>query len=470
MKIMGLGFDKFGNVVDLAGNKVKNYGAKMSEGYRKAKPFRPELLGVMFAGMAMNRAFGNLNATAKEWVGINEIMAETMGVLTLPTMLDFLDYVILPLSDAIMNLPEPLQKVVGSLSLLGEYAGTGLMTVGQLGLAMDAVEKFGFPVDKITNSFKTWGSKWGGTLIKAIGAVLLVYNVVNDIVFDEEGSLEIGNKIGASIGAGMLLGVGAAGVTFASLFALEMIQDPAAAGKFATNIMIFLGNAIASIRGGILALNEYIWDLILKPDEADKNLSENTWMQDFARSASDEVIDAYNKGGIATNSFVADIFNLQDEISGLSDDFDTSTDRLDVFTAYIDDNVIDSLKDLGTGFINMSEDIEIATEKVDGLLKSFNKLPTGKSINMNDLDWMTLEEAENQLKIYQGRAVGGTIGTTAPYLLHAGETVIPKSQNNTSNASYNVTYNVTVADKREFEAMLERNNRQLTQEVRRYIH
>jgi hypothetical protein len=75
---------------------------------------------------------------------------------------------------------------------------------------------------------------------------------------------------------------------------------------------------------------------------------------------------------------------------------------------------------------------------------------------------------KNKDDLVGSRAVGGTIGTTGPYLLHSGEQVISK-QNNSSSPIINVTYNVSVSDKREFEAMLEKNNRQLTMDVRRYI-
>ena len=64
----------------------------------------------MFAGMALNRAFGNLNKTAIEWTGINEIMSMTAGDLMLPAMLDLLDLAVLPLSDAFMSMPDSMKK------------------------------------------------------------------------------------------------------------------------------------------------------------------------------------------------------------------------------------------------------------------------------------------------------------------------------------------------------------------------
>jgi len=94
--------------------------------------------------------------------------------------------------------------------------------------------------------------------------------------------------------------------------------------------------------------------------------------------------------------------------------------------------------------------------------------PFGSNLQPSgNFDFQDYLNSNGQPQIFPGRAVGGNIGTTGPYLLHQGERVISKQQN--GNASINVTYNVTVSDKREFESMLERNNRQLTADVRRLV-
>jgi len=62
---------------------------------------------------------------------------------------------------------------------------------------------------------------------------------------------------------------------------------------------------------------------------------------------------------------------------------------------------------------------------------------------------------------------GGIMPHTGLAYLHAGETVIPA--NRSGGVILNVTYNVTVSDKREFEEMLDRNNRQLLNETRRIV-
>jgi len=65
-------------------------------------------------------------------------------------------------------------------------------------------------------------------------------------------------------------------------------------------------------------------------------------------------------------------------------------------------------------------------------------------------------------------ATGGVVPQTGPYVLHKGETVVPNGSG--SGINMNVSYNVTVSDKREFENMLKDNNNKLTQDVRRLVN
>ncbi len=63
-------------------------------------------------------------------------------------------------------------------------------------------------------------------------------------------------------------------------------------------------------------------------------------------------------------------------------------------------------------------------------------------------------------------AVGGKVRNTGRYFLHEGEEVIPKT-GVSDGVNMNVTYYVTVSDKREFEQMLKANTNKLTADVRR---
>ena len=109
--------------------------------------FQMEQLGVMFAGMALNRAMSNLNATSREWLGIGELTSTMMGVTMLQSNMNLLNNGILPLFDALINLPPEAQKAIGDLSLGLEATGAVMMVGGQFALgissAMIMLEKLG---------------------------------------------------------------------------------------------------------------------------------------------------------------------------------------------------------------------------------------------------------------------------------------------------------------------------------------
>lgn len=67
---------------------------------------------------------------------------------------------------------------------------------------------------------------------------------------------------------------------------------------------------------------------------------------------------------------------------------------------------------------------------------------------------------------------GGTMPRTGLALVHQGERIIPANSNNQSNGSgsINVTYNVTVSDKREFESMLKQNNAKFVDDLKRIVN
>lgn len=72
-----------------------------------------------------------------------------------------------------------------------------------------------------------------------------------------------------------------------------------------------------------------------------------------------------------------------------------------------------------------------------------------------------------------GGVVPGRLGSPVPILAHAGERVVPIGGGSSGVAGgstvINVTYNVNVSDRREFESMLRENNIRLTEDVRRLI-
>jgi len=179
--------------------------------------FEMHFLGIMFGGMALNRAMGNLTATSKEWVGIGEIMADTMGVVMLPATLALLENAILPLSEALLSLPEDTQLIVGITTLglegLGKIAEVG----GQVALGAAAFN-IAFPAisEKIVSGLSSSLSKMVGKgLVIAVGLTIAWQSVEFLVEGISEGDFikELMGIIGIGTGLGLagLVFVGVSG-------------------------------------------------------------------------------------------------------------------------------------------------------------------------------------------------------------------------------------------------------------------
>ena len=86
--------------------------------------------------------------------------------------------------------------------------------------------------------------------------------------------------------------------------------------------------------------------------------------------------------------------------------------------------------------------------------------------------FISLPSAISSIPLFdEGGVVPGPVGAPVPILAHGGETVLPthSEKSISGGITFNVTYNVTVADKREFEMMLRDNNETLKREVSRSI-
>lgn len=145
------GFRHGAKAVKTWGNNVNNATAK---GYRFGnnirmlthgmRGFRMEMLGIMFFGMSITRLFQGLLKPSMDLVGVFDIWNTTLGVLFLPTALMLLDKVFLPMMDFFLNLPEPMQQVIGVFALFGLGMGKLLETVGMLALGVGSlIQAFG---------------------------------------------------------------------------------------------------------------------------------------------------------------------------------------------------------------------------------------------------------------------------------------------------------------------------------------
>jgi len=168
-------FDKTGETVDaLTGNLVTNKEATRRLSVANQR-FHMELLSVMFAGMALQRAMMGLLAPSRKMTGETELWGNALAIFFLPYARDSLNWAI-----AFQKIMFDLNKTTGGLA--GRAAGWGaafletaggiMMMVGQLGLAingLDILYKKSNAFRKVADIALTFTRKGWGLITGAFG-------------------------------------------------------------------------------------------------------------------------------------------------------------------------------------------------------------------------------------------------------------------------------------------------------------
>lgn len=92
-------------------------------------------LSLMFTGMALTRVFGGMVKSVLDTLGVTEMFQATLLVVLLPAMEMILPFLFW-LMDWFMNLPEPVQKVIGIIVILIAIIGGILTVIGMVGTFM----------------------------------------------------------------------------------------------------------------------------------------------------------------------------------------------------------------------------------------------------------------------------------------------------------------------------------------------
>jgi len=190
--------------VTVKGNEASGYQTKVQEEIIRQGPrFQMQYLGIMFAGMALNRTMSNLTQTSKDWLGIGELMSTTMGLVMLPASMNLLEYGVVPLMEGLTSLPIPAQEAIGGLVFGLEGLGSVMMVGGQLMLGWFA----------FTNTFPGLADKIGGIsgALKGLAGIGLVGIAITLGIgsIRSEGGESILYALGAGLAAafgGILLG------------------------------------------------------------------------------------------------------------------------------------------------------------------------------------------------------------------------------------------------------------------------
>jgi len=458
MSSAGLRMKDNGEITNLAGKKVENYGKSLQKGSVASKRFNMNALGVMFAGMALNRTMGNLNATSREWVGMNDLMSTMMGVVTLPATMDLLNFGVIPLFEALTSMPEAAQYAIGATTYALQGLGGVMMVGGQLMLGLEStinmLAKFG------GGDTMVGLSKVGGhlkTFAKYAVAGILIGVAIKDL---NEG--QVMAALGDSLAAvGIIIG----GPGGAALMAVGVILKLGGDEDFLVSVlktMYKIGTALTSI-----IKEAFISGITMRDFNVDNIEGMGNVGRAFKRAIEELSIEEAGKG----------IFDIVAFPEGTLEAIQEDIDKLDKELA---DGIIsreDYLAKLGplvekreewmrrwraAEEDSISANSEKKAKEMSDLTSSSGALPTVGPMGFNPISFIA-----NLFKDKKSIAVGGNIGSSGSYYLHEGETVLRKDQANNQSGNITVTYNVNVSDKREFEQMLRANNDKLTADVRR---
>lgn len=161
-----------------------SYGRAVQLATIQNRRFKMEWLSIMFAGMALSRAFGSIVKAQQDLWGWSQMTAAAWTTVMAPAM-ELISPIIEDITDKISNLPEDTKLVIG-LTVLGLGAlGDVMMVVGQFYLAMQGLgllfpllaTKIGLAGGGIAGFFKVIGAAIAGigsTVLIVIAIILAV--------------------------------------------------------------------------------------------------------------------------------------------------------------------------------------------------------------------------------------------------------------------------------------------------------
>ncbi len=141
--------------------QLKEFVARSKQTNKGLFNMKVGMFGVLFLGMSMQRMFWGMLEPAMALTGMFEILTATLEVLFLPVALQLLDW-LLPVFEALMNLPEPLKIFIGWLFLLA----------GALGFVITAFAFILLSIGTFVTGFGMLGVKLSGALTKSLSTGL----------------------------------------------------------------------------------------------------------------------------------------------------------------------------------------------------------------------------------------------------------------------------------------------------------
>lgn len=167
--------EAFSKNIQQSTERATNFSNKMKESGKQTKRFNWHLLSTLFLGMQLQKTFSGLLQPALQAAGIFEIIGGILEILFLPFALLLLEP-LLGLMDFFVNLPEPVQIVLGAIVALISVFGTFLFWMSQMGLS------FGIVIPAIKGFIGTIVGL-GPIILGALGAIkAIIVGVVGGLV------------------------------------------------------------------------------------------------------------------------------------------------------------------------------------------------------------------------------------------------------------------------------------------------
>jgi len=442
--------DKTGKITNTMVINNKELSNSLRGAAKQARAFKFEYLSVMFAGMALDRAFGGLVRTQLELFGVTSLMGDAWTTVMLPIM-DLLTPILYSLIEAFMSMPEGAKLAIGGFVLLMASFGKFLAITGQVALAMMGFKMIG---KDLAFNFKATGyAKLLGQL-KNIGALASIAFVIV--------KLKKGDIMGAIGGAmmaagfyyknGWLLGAGIV-LTLVN----EGLMAKWAVGVFDT--VGFVAEWISDTLGKALTFrfDKIDWSALSGMfDDMDKIAAEKVLS---GEAKSQGLIN--RMGGLkGAMKVLSDAQN--EEIDKLRDNY-----KLGIIPSQEDYNdEVEKVRDKYR-IIN-TVDLPAMEKHYDNLHRRAESIRSVWGDMFSGFGKSLIAPLVSSLHL-PGLAEGGIV--TRPTMTMVGEAgpeaVIPL--NKMQGVTINQTNNINVSDKYEMEKLIRENNIKLVSEVRRQI-
>ena len=514
LKAEGNTINDLGEVEGYLGTKVKNVNASMTQGFAKTRRFKGELLSVMFAGMALQRAFQGIIDSSFELWGITDLMSIAWDVTMLPVMSELAPF-IYNLAGGFMNLDENTQKAIGSLVLFATAAGYIISGLAMTGLAWEGLLKM-FP------GLEKMGMK--GSLKEGI-KIGITFGLLAESFRDlSQGEILAG--MGTALAAAGLWVINKNPTMGAAMIGigigLKFIDDENFAVGI-TKMFIKIGNTITTLLmeaikvGLTMGMYKPSADKITGLDfyaKAVEQVSIETAGQGLAGSVfgvsqgpiypTESTRELRTETDALFNEFMSGKLTMEDyqkKLDKLKTTYPEQVKLLDEYGFAMARYSQTTKEELTNALSDVSWYTSKTKEELNGLIGTWTSIHEIRTIHTSDED----DEDEEDNNDKKEEKPSGLYGIGAPNLIGLGYNFVkdlfsgkseknledgiitpsgvvstapddyiiatkdPTSLGGGKGVTLNVTYNVNVSDKRDLERMFRENNTKLTQEVMRIV-